>query len=305
MSATLLVLAAGIGSRFKGGIKQLTPIGPSDELIMEYSVYDAVKAGFDRVVFIIRREIEQQFRENIGDRLSAYVNVSYCFQETECIPGGFTASDGRVRPWGTVHAVLAAEKLLDEPFLIINADDYYGRDAFASIYEFLTDKDRSAHEQCMGGFIIKNTLSTTGAVTRGICSCDENGMLTSVCETYGVTRNADGTIRGRQGDNIVTIPEESVVSMNMWGCTKEFVPLLTVCFEKFLERAEKTGSLDTAEYPIPLAVDELIGSGMITVKVIPTHDCWYGMTHKEDCPGIRAAFAEMTEKGIYPSPLFG
>ncbi|MGN1090058.1 MAG: NDP-sugar synthase [Huintestinicola sp.] len=305
MSASLVILAAGLGSRFKDGIKQLTPVGAKGELLMEYSVYDAVNAGFDEIIFILRRDIEQQFRELIGDRISKKVKVSYCFQDMNDLPEGFSVPEGRKKPWGTVHAVLAAAELINQPFLIINADDYYGKDAYKSIFEFITAPDRRSGEQCMGGFILKNTLSTTGTVTRGICSADENHRLTSVTETYRTSRHEDGIIRGEQNGTVTEVSEDSIASMNMWGCGAEMIPMLKECFEEFLEKARKENILDTAEYALPLAADKLIKNGSISVEVLKTHDRWYGMTHKEDCPEIIAAFADMVSKGEYPSPLFG
>ncbi len=305
MSAALLVLAAGLGTRFKGGIKQLTPVGEAGELLMEYSVHDAVEAGFDRVIFVIRRDIEQQFRELIGDRISSCVRVDYCFQDMSSLPDGFTAPEGRTKPWGTVHAVLAAEKLINEPFLIINADDYYGKDAYRSIYEFLTDENRETGCQCMGGFVLKNTLSATGTVTRGVCTADEKNNLTAVTETYRISRCDDRAVRGEQNGAVTEIGENSIVSMNMWGCGSEIMPMLEKCFCDFLKKSRDENVLETAELALPVAADSLIRSGDISVKVLPTHDKWYGMTHKEDCPKIIEAFRKMTADGKYRSPLFG
>lgn len=304
MSASLVILAAGLGTRFKDGIKQLTPVGANGELLMEYSVYDAISAGFDEIIFILRRDIEQQFKELIGDRISKKVKVSYCFQDINDLPEGFTVPEVRTKPWGTVHAVLAASKLINQPFLIINADDYYGKDAYKSIFEFITSPDRKQGEQCMGGFILKNTLSSTGTVTRGICSADENNKLTSVTETYKTSRHDDGIVRGEQNGIVTEVSEDSIASMNMWGCGEEIIPMLKKCFEGFLKNAQNENRLDTAEYALPLAMDELIKNKSISVEVLKTHDRWYGMTHKEDCPEIIAAFADMVKNGQYPSPLF-
>lgn len=304
MSASLVILAAGLGTRFKDGIKQLTPVGANGELLMEYSVYDAISAGFDEVIFIIRRDIEQQFKELIGDRISKKVKVSYCFQDINDLPEGFTVPEGRTKPWGTVHAVLAASKLINQPFLIINADDYYGKDAYKSIFDFITSPERKHGEQCMGGFILKNTLSSTGTVTRGICSADDNHKLTSVTETYKTSRHDDGIVRGEQNGTVTEVSEDSIASMNMWGCGEEIIPMLKKCFEGFLKNALSENRLDTAEYALPLAMDELIKNNSISVEVLKTHDKWYGMTHKEDCPEIIAAFADMVKDGQYPSPLF-
>lgn len=302
MSATLLVLAAGIGSRFKGGIKQLTPVGKNGELLMEYSVFDAVEAGFDNVIFIIRRDIEHQFKELIGDKLSKHVNVNYCFQELDELPRGYILPEERTKPWGTVHAVLAAKKLINEPFLIINADDYYGKEAYKKIYDFLISNNNST-QQCMGGFVLKNTLSSTGTVTRGVCTSDSSRHLLSVTETYKLEKNSDGIIRGTQDNTIVTIDENSIVSMNMWGFKKEIIPMLEKCFDSFIRTADEKGTLSTDELALPTAVDTLIRNGSITVEVLSSNDKWYGMTHKEDMQEILSAFEAMTDIGTYTSPL--
>ncbi|MBQ7784239.1 MAG: NTP transferase domain-containing protein [Oscillospiraceae bacterium] len=305
MSATLLVLAAGIGSRFKGGIKQLTPVGVSGELLMEYSVYDAVRAGFDKVVFIIRRDIEQQFNEMIGSRISSIADVSYCFQETDKLCGGYECPSERSKPWGTVHAVLSAAKHINEPFLIINADDYYGIGAYRRIYDFLTSENRKAYEQCMAGFTLSNTLSSTGTVTRGVCEAGDDGLLTKVSETYKIFCRDDNCICGERDGKEIILDSSSIVSMNMWGFSEQIMPLLKECMTDFLSKTFAEGNELSAEYPLPLAVDKLIKEGRISVNVLPTSDRWYGMTHRDDLTEITASFKEMTEAGKYPSPLFG
>ncbi len=302
MSASLLILAAGLGTRFKGGIKQLTPVGTDGELLMEYSVADAVRAGFDKVIFIIRRDIKEQFEELIGSRLRKYVKVCCCYQDMDDLPDGFSVPEGRTKPWGTVHAVLAARELISEPFLIINADDYYGQAAYKNVYDFLTNPRRKQGQHCMSGFILGNTLSTTGTVTRGICNADENDMLVSVTETYTISRQESGIIQGTRDGEIVTVSPDSIASMNMWGCGQEIVPQLERCFGEFLGGIGRNEL--KAELALPTAFDKLIKSGEISVKVIPTHDKWYGMTHTEDMPEIKEAFADMTRKGIYNVPLF-
>lgn len=303
MSASLLVLAAGLGTRFKGGIKQLRPVGPGGELLMEYSVYDALGAGFDKVIFIVREDIEQQLREQVGKRIEGRVRTEYCIQKMEDLPAGFGDIKQREKPWGTVHAVLAARDVIDEPFLIVNADDYYGRDVYSEIYGFLTSAERRSGEHCMGGFVLKNTISDVGTVTRGVCS-DTDGMLTSVTETYKVSRDKNGVISGRRDELPVILDENSTVSMNMWGFGKEIVPELKKGFALFLEKARTSGTAGTAEYALPMAVDELIKTDRASVRLLPTNDKWYGMTQSEDCPEIEGAFSEMVSKGIYPSPLF-
>lgn len=303
-NASLVILAAGLGTRFKGGIKQLTPVGMSGELLIEYSIYDALKAGFDKVIFIIRRDIEKDIREMIGDKLSNYCDVEYCFQELRDIPSGLTFPEGRTKPWGTVHAVLAAKELIDEPFVIINADDYYGKTSYKALYDFITAPERKADEQCMGGFILGNTLSDNGTVTRGVCTPDEDNMLSSVTETYKISKDTDGKIYGLQNGERVSVPENSLVSMNMWGCTPEIIPMLEEEFIGFLSSASENGTIDSAEFALPTAFDSLLTSKKVSVRIIPTTERWYGMTLSEDSEAVRAAFAEMTEKGDYTSPLF-
>lgn len=305
MSVTLLVLAAGLGTRFKGGIKQLTPVGANGELLMEYSAADAAAAGADRVIFIIRRDIREQFDLLIGSRLSKYMKVECCYQDISALPDGFSCPEGRTKPWGTVHAVLSAKELIDGPFIVINADDYYGRQAYTDICGFLTDPGRKPGEQCMGGFVLKNTLSSAGTVTRGLCCADANGMLSSVEETYSVLKGADGVISGERNGKRIVLREDSIASMNMWGFGKEIMPMLEECFVKFLRDTFGSADMERAEMALPFAVDRLISEGDISVKVIPTGDRWYGMTHSEDIPEIKEAFSEMIRKGIYPSPLFG
>ena len=305
MSVTLLVLAAGLGTRFKGGIKQLTPVGENGELLMEYSAADAAAAGADRVIFIIRRDIREQFDFLIGSRLSKYMRVECCYQDINALPCGFSCPEGRTKPWGTVHAVLSAKELIDGPFIVINADDYYGRQAYADICGFLTDPQRKSGEQCMGGFVLRNTLSSAGTVTRGICSVDKNGMLSSVEETYLVSKGADGVVSGERDGKRFALCEDSIASMNMWGFGKEIMPMLEERFAEFLNDTFGGADRERAEMALPFAVDSLIRNGDISVKVIPTEDKWYGMTHSEDIPEIKAAFSEMIRKGIYPSPLFG
>lgn len=305
MSVTLLVLAAGLGTRFKGGIKQLTPVGENGELLMEYSAADAAAAGADRVIFIIRRDIREQFDFLIGSRLSKYMKVECCYQDINALPCGFSCPEGRTKPWGTVHAVLSAKELIDGPFIVINADDYYGRQAYADICGFLTDPERKKGEQCMGGFVLGNTLSSAGAVTRGICSSDESGMLSSVEETYLVSRGTDGGISGERNGKRIALCEDSIASMNMWGFGKEIMPMLEEHFAGFLRNMSVGADRECAEMALPFAVDRLIRNGDISVKIIPTGDRWYGMTHSEDIAEIKEAFSDMIRKGVYPSPLFG
>lgn len=301
MSASVVILAAGLSSRFEGGVKQLTPVVDTGELLMDYSVFDAIHSGFDKVIFIIRKEMEEQIRETAGSRIPPDIKVEYCLQEITDLPDGFTVPENRTKPWGTLHAILSAKKFINEPFLIINSDDYYGKTIYRQMYSFLTNPDREPFCQCMAGFVLKNTLSSTGKVTRGICTLDENEMLQSVTETFRVRRHDSGHIYGDLKDGTTErLRETSPVSMNMWGFGTEIIPCLEDLFVKFLNEAKKNNTLDTWEFLLPDAVDALIKKGTIKVDVIPTRDKWYGMTHREDIHEIRAAFEHMQRRGHYP-----
>ena len=302
MGKTLVILAAGLGTRFKGGIKQLFPVGPSGELIIEYSVFDAVRAGCDKVIFIIRRDIEQAVRDAVGSRLEKYVRVEYCFQELSDIPCSADIS-GRTKPWGTVQAVLSARKLISDPFVIINADDYYGSDAFEKLFGALSE-DHDPHQLYMGGFILKNTLSSAGTVTRGICRTDDSNMLISVTETYKLSMDSSGTVTGEQDGRPYTADPESIVSMNMWGCAPQVIGAFEDNFRKFLINAGSEGTLLTAEYALPMAVDNMIKSGCYSVRVIPTNGIWLGITRSEDCKAVCESFRRKVRDGEYISPLF-
>ena len=293
MDTTLLIMAAGIGSRFSGGIKQLEPVDASGHIIMDYSVHDAIETGFNRVVFIIRRDIEQEFREVIGDRIAAVcaahqVTVDYAFQDIHDIPGELP--EGRTKPWGTGQAILAAKNLLDTPFVVINADDYYGKEGFRIIHEYLVQGGTS----CMAGFVLKNTLSDHGGVTRGVCKMDADNNLTEVDETKNIVKTADGA----EADGKV-LDCNSLVSMNMWGLTPELLKQL----EEFFEKTVPENPLKS-EYLIPIYIGELLEKGKISVKVLPTNDTWYGMTYKEDVALVKESFRKMLEAGVYNADLF-
>lgn len=299
---TLLILAAGLGTRFRGGIKQLAPVGPENELLMEYSVYDAVKAGCSKAVFIIRRELEQAFRDSIGSRLEKYIKVEYCFQELSDIP--FSGDIiGRIKPWGTVQAVLSARKVINEPFVIINADDYYGRDAFGKIFGML-DKSDDPKKLFMGGFVLKNTLAAAGGVSRGICKTDSEGMLKKITEIYGLIRNGQGDITGEKDGGVYKADPESIVSMNVWGFTPAVMDAFEQGFARFLSSARDSGTLLTAEYILPAAVDDMIKNKGFSVRVVPTEGVWLGITRSEELEGVRKRFKELADNGTYPSPLF-
>lgn len=296
MKTSLVIMAAGIGSRFGGGIKQLAPVGPNGEIIMDYSIHDALEAGFDRVVFIIRHDLEKDFREVIGERIEKICPVAYAFQEKEDLPAGFTCPADRKKPWGTGQAVLSCRDIVNEPFLVINADDYYGKEAFVLAHKFLVENEGKAGNFCMPGFILKNTLSENGAVTRGVCTV-ENGYLTTVTETGGLVMD-EKTGAAVEKDGVRTpIDPESIVSMNMWALTPDFMQELKAGFPKFLANI-KEGDLK-AEYFLPSVIDGLVQSGKASVRVLPTHDRWFGVTYAEDKQSVIDAFADLYEKGVY------
>ena len=297
MKTTLLIMAAGIGSRFGGGIKQLEPVDNRDHIIMDYSVHDAIEAGFNHVVFIIRKDIEKEFKEVIGDRIEKvcqknHVNVEYVFQDINDIPGELP--EGRTKPWGTGQAVLAAKKVIDSPFIVINADDYYGKEGFKAVHEYLVNGGKS----CMAGFVLKNTLSDNGGVTRGICKMDEENNLTEVVETKNIVKTA----KGAEADG-VNIDTESLVSMNMWGLTPEFLDMLEDGFRVFFEKEVPENPLK-AEYLIPIFIGEQLSKDKMSVKVLKTNDTWYGMTYREDVAAVKDSFRKMLEKGVYKTELF-
>lgn len=302
MKTTLVIMAAGIGSRFGGGIKQLSPVGPNGEIIMDYSVHDAVLAGFDRILFIIRRDIEEEFREVIGERLekqlkAKQVEVAYAFQDIRDIPSGFSFPEGRTKPWGTGQAVLACKGMLDGPFAVINADDFYGREAFFAIHKELVEADPAkAGAYSMAGFILGNTLSDNGAVTRGICSVDENGYLTGVDETHNIVKKGG---KAYKGDKELDV--NAHVSMNFWGFSADFLDLLEEGFTAFMK---SNPDPMRGEYLIPIFIGDLLAQNKVSVRVIETKDKWFGMTYKEDTPLVRAAFEKLIQDGIYRSDLF-
>ena len=297
MQTTLLIMAAGIGSRFGGGIKQLEPVDEQGHIIMDYSIHDAIEAGFNKVVFIIRKDIENEFKDVIGNRIEAVckahsVTVEYVFQDINDIPGELP--EGRTKPWGTGQAVLAAKDVLTTHFVVINADDYYVKEGFREIHDYLVKGGQS----CMAGFVLKNTLSDNGGVTRGICKMDEYNNLTEIVETSNIVKNAEGA----EADG-VKLDTESLVSMNMWGLAPEFLKTLESGFQNFFEKVVPE-NLIKEEFLIPTFIGELLAEGRISVKVLRTNDTWYGMTYKEDVAAVKDSFREMLEKGIYREELF-
>ena len=302
----LVIMAAGIGSRFGKGIKQLAKVGPSGEIIMDYSIHDALDAGFNKVVFIIRKDIEEEFKQVIGNRIEKITQVEYVYQDIQDLPEGFTCPKERTKPWGTGHAVLATKKVINEPFVVINADDYYGKEAFKLIHDFLVsdhaEKAEKQYDFCMAGFILGNTLSDNGAVTRGICVVDENEHLIGVNETGGIVKTATGAACDDKDGNQTACDPASHVSMNMWGFTPDFLDELESGFRTFLSE-QKEGDIKS-EYLLPTIVDQLIKSGRANVSVLETTDKWFGVTYKEDKPVVVESIKKLIAEGKYPEKLY-
>ncbi len=304
MNTTLVVMAAGIGSRFGGGIKQLEPVGPNGEIIMDYAIHDAKEAGFNKVVFIIRKDLEKDFKEIIGNRISKVIDIDYAFQELEDLPQGFSVPEGRKKPFGTGQAVLACKGVVNEPFAVINADDYYGKEAFVKVHDFLVNPDKSGkkYDFCMAGFILGNTLSDNGAVTRGICKVNEENILVSVDETGGIERvSSDKVICEKNGEQ-VEVSADSYVSMNMWGLTPDFFDELEARFVTFLKNM-KPQEEQKKEYLLPMIVEELLREDKAQVKVLETQDKWFGVTYKEDKAVVVESIKKLHEQGKYPDKL--
>lgn len=301
----LVVMAAGMGSRY-GGLKQLDPVGPGGQLIIDYSLFDAHRAGFETVIFVIKPEIEAAFRAGIGDRIAKKMQVHYVFQRPDDLPQGYTVPEGRVTPWGTAQAALAARALIDGPFAVINSDDYYGPHGFQEIYHYLVDHpDReNCYEYAMVGYLLRNTVTENGHVARGICQETGDGYLRSVVER---TRIEKGETCPRYtedgGKTWQDLPGDTVVSMNLWGFTRSYLDEAWARFPAFLDRAQKTDPLK-AEYYLPAVVSQLLADGKARVKVLQSHDRWYGVTYQEDKPTVVSAIAAMTAQGLYPENLW-
>ena len=307
---SLVIMAAGIGSRFGQGIKQLTSFGPEGEIIMDYSIYDALAAGFDRIVIILRRDIADEFRRVIGSRIEKKADVTYVFQEKDDLPEGFRFPEGRVKPWGTGQAVLAASHVIHEPFCVINADDYYGRDAFRKIHDYLTvcPERTSVHQPyriCMAGFVLSNTLSEHGGVTRGLCRVDGQGRLEEIEETKNIIRHAGGAAVLYPGGTMKVLDPETPVSMNMWGFMPDFMEELEQGFPQFLKEHEDSKDRLTAEYLLPTIVERLLKKQQAMIDVLPIGDKWFGVTYQEDAPYVRESFRRLVEDGVYPEKLWG
>ncbi len=297
MKPTLLVLAAGMGSRY-GGLKQLDRFGPSGETIMDYSVYDALRAGFGKVVFVIRREFESAFRAAVGDKYASRVPVEYVFQQLDDLPPGFTVPPGRTKPWGTTHAILMAESVIKEPFAAINADDFYGRSAYTVLAKHLTS---GTADYAMVGFTLKNTLSYNGSVARGVSQTDANQYLTSIVEMLKIERDDTGAKNTDADGKVTHLTGDEAVSMNFWGFTPALFPQLHVAFENFLKRSG--GELKSECY-IPQTVGELVTGRQARVKVLRSPDSWFGVTYREDRPQVVESIRQLIAKGEYPEKLW-
>ena len=296
---TLVILAAGMGSRY-GGLKQIDPVGDNGEFIIDFSIYDAILNGFDKIVFVIKEENLEEFRTTVGKRFENKVKVEYAFQRLDDLPEGYTVPEGRVKPWGTAHALLAARNCVNEPFAVINADDFYGRSAYRLLNSHFSDGAFKAGDFCMVGYILKNTLTENGTVSRGICEFDENSMLTKVTERTAIRPNGDSAVYTENGED-VRLSLESIASMNCWGFTPDIFEGVMSGFKSFL--SDNSGDPMKREYYLPFAVTELMDQGKCTVKLYSSEDPWYGVTYKADkdfvCEGIR----KLRKDGTYPNDL--
>ena len=303
MNTTIIIMAAGIGSRFGTGIKQLAKMAPNGEIIMDFSIYDAKAAGFTKVVFVIRKAIEAEFKEVIGNRLSKVMRVEYVYQELENLPDGYEVPAGRVKPWGTGQAILACKSVVKEPFVIINADDYYGKEAFIKLHDFLISENENKEKMnlAMAGFSLKNTLSENGTVTRGVCVADANGYLEKVIETTGI-QIVDGKIQCDNAEVSKWITSDTMVSMNMWAGYPDFLQYIDEGFTRFLDTLGENP--EKKEYLLPNIVAELLEKNLASVKVLNTSDRWIGITYKEDIEPAQEKFHLMIEDGTYPKELW-
>ncbi len=303
MKPTLFVLAAGMGSRY-GGLKQLDGLGPNGETIMDYSIFDAIRGGFGKVVFVIRRDFEDAFREKVLSKYEGHIPTELVFQSLNDLPEGFTCPEGRQKPWGTNHAVLMGKDVIKEPFAVINADDFYGRDTFAVIGKYLSDLPKGAkNDYCMVGFRVGNTLSESGTVARGICSTDANGHLTTVVERTEIMR-VDGPVCYKDEEGKwVSVPDNTPVSMNVWGFTPDYFAHSEAYFKEFLSDPKNMQNLK-AEFFIPLMVNKLINEKTATVKVLDTTSHWFGVTYAADRQGVVDKIQALVDKGEYPAKLF-
>ena len=301
----LVVMAAGMGSRY-GGLKQIDPVDRDGHIIMDFSIYDAVRAGFEKVIFIIKKENEQVFKEVIGDRLEKFIKVAYVFQDITNLPEGYTVPEGRVKPWGTGHAVLSCIEEIDGPFAVVNADDYYGIHAFRMAYEFLTENqdEEEGYRYMMVGYRLENTLTENGHVARGVCVTDEGGHLIKINERTHIEKRGEGVAYTEdEGKTWTELPKDSVVSMNMWGVSVSILHELKARFPEFLNKNLRENPMK-CEYFLPFVVDELLQEKRATVKVLKSEDKWYGVTYKEDKPMVMDAVQKMKDQGLYPQKLW-
>ena len=298
---TLVIMAAGMGSRF-GGLKQMTPVDKQGHFIMDYSIFDAVRAGFGKIVCVIKEEMRQDFEEKIGSRVRDHVELAYVYQSLDKIPAGCTVPEGRVKPWGTAHAVLCAKPEIDGPFAVINADDFYGYEAFLAMADFLR-QDRDSSRQAMVGYRLENTLTENGSVSRGVCETDETGFLTGITERTRIEKTAEGPAYTEDGETWVPLTENTVVSMNLWGFQKSVLEVMETLFLQFFAKTVPQNPLK-AEFYLPLIPAHLIGTGSGTVEVLQSAARWYGVTYREDLPGVVAAIEAMQDAGKYPRQLW-
>lgn len=304
MNTTLVVLAAGIGSRYGQGIKQLAKMDDNGYTIIDYSIYDAIKAGFNKVVFIIRKDIEEDFKEIIGNRIEKIVEVEYAYQYMD-LPKGFESPKDRKKPWGTVDALLSTKNIVKEPFLIINADDYYGKGVFNSLHEFLVTSDKKIDDKlqiAMAGYKLKNTLSDKGAVTRGVSIGNEENKLVDIIETHEIKLEKDGKISSKENLDSDILNLETTVSMNLWASFPEFIDMSEDYFIKYLEKNKE--NLDSCEYVLPEMIGDLIKENKADVTILPTNDKWIGITYKEDLVPAQKSFQKMFDEGLYPDNIW-
>lgn len=300
----LVIMAAGMGSRY-GGLKQIDPVDEQGHIIMDFSIYDAYRAGFEKVIFIIKRENEKDFREAVGDRIARVMEVEYVFQELGRLPEGFRVPEGRVKPWGTAHAVLCCYDRIAGPFAVINADDYYGKEAFQKIYDYLdSHEDDEKYRYAMVGYHLENTVTDSGYVSRGVCSTSSTGELTGICERTRIEKRDGGVAYSEDGGQTWTpVPGNTLVSMNMWGFTRSILEEIREGFPVFLEKGRKENPMK-CEYYLPEVVSRLLEEEKATVAVLESADKWYGVTYREDKPAVMAAVRDMKERGLYPEYLW-
>ncbi len=296
----LVVMAAGMGSRF-GGLKQITPVDEQGDIIMDFSLYDARRAGFRKVVFIIKKAIEESFKENVGRRMEDWFDVRYAYQELDKLPAGYAVPEGRVKPWGTAHAIACAAEEIDGPFAVINADDFYGRTSFQAVYDFLTG-DAPVDQQAMVGYRLKNTVTENGSVARGVCQV-ENGLLTDITERTHIEQRGSGIVYTEDGETFLPLSGETLVSMNLWGFHQEMLEEFTGRFKTFLDENLPQNPLK-CEYYLPSVANAQIREGRGTIRVLPTAECWHGVTYREDLQSVREAVAGMKAEGLYPEQLW-